>query len=457
MAACVDYDSGVKPFFERKDAIVVAITIVGMAGVCLAAWLTDLHPGVTAVIVTLLLVTLLESWRRAQRVHRSDTQTRDALQSEVELRTKQLASSEARFRGLFETATDAILTVDGSQRVVMANPAAARMLCLPQAELVGAPLDRFIPARSRERHHLHITGFGTSPPTSRPMSPQREVAGLRADGTEFPIEAAISHSSADGQKLFTVILRDISERKRAEIQLQQMTQAVESSHADLQRLTAQQDRVQEDERKRIARELHDDLQQKLAAILMNLSAAKSQLQKLEHPPTAVEQALASADELAAAAIESTRRIVNDLRPQLLDDLGLAEALEALCDQFARASGLSCQLHAQQDACDLAAEIPALATCLYRLAQESLNNVSKHAQATEVDIQLSIDGENWLRLEVCDNGRGLDDDARRKPGAFGLRGMQERLRPFGGTLMIQATPQGGTAVVARVPPFDPAAE
>jgi two-component system, NarL family, sensor histidine kinase UhpB len=447
----------VNPSFERKDAVVVAVVVAGLAGLCLAAWLTDLRGGLAAAIGAPLLIALLALWRRGQRVHRTDIEKRDALQGEVELRTQQLASSETRFRGLFETATDAILTVDASQRVVLANPAAAGMLRLPQSELVGAPLERFIPVRSRERHHMHITNFGAAPPTSRPMSPQREVAGLRADGTEFPIEAAISHSSADGQKLYTVILRDITERKRAETQLRQMKQEIESSHADLQRLASRQDRVQEDERKRIARELHDDLQQKLAAILMNLSAAKSQLQQLAHPPAAAEQALDAADELAAAAIESTRRIVNDLRPQLLDDLGLAAALEALCEQFARTSGMRCQLHTQPRACDRAAAVPALATCLYRLAQESLNNVAKHAQATAVDVRLSIDGDDRLRLEVRDDGRGLDDDARRKPGAFGLRGMQERLRPFGGTLMLQATPEGGTLVLARVPPADTAAE
>jgi signal transduction histidine kinase len=237
-----------------------------------------------------------------------------------------------------------------------------------------------------------------------------------------------------------IMLRDVSELRRMQTDLA-------ASHSDLQRLVSQLDRAQEDERRRIARELHDDLQQKLAAIAMNVSAAGAQLQR---DPQRAAAALAAADEQAASAIESTRRIVNDLRPQLLDDLGLVAALEALCEHFTQTSGIACRVLARPAARQRAAAAPHLATCLYRVAQESLNNVAKHTRASQVRVELEADADQRLTLRVRDNGAGMSPGARRKPGSFGLLGMSERLRIFDGTLRIDSSAGRGTTVEASLP-------
>ena len=142
-----------------------------------------------------------------------------------------LRKSEARLRGIFAAATDAILTVNESQRIVEANPAAAAMLRLPLDALIGAPLERFIPEPVRARHGQMVKAFGDEMVSARPMGPARTVTGVRATGEEFPIDAAISHLNVDGLRQYTVILRDITERQLAET-------ALRESEASLRRLLA---------------------------------------------------------------------------------------------------------------------------------------------------------------------------------------------------------------------------
>ncbi len=402
---------------------------------------------VTSGMLVAIFLLMRRELAARDRAERAEAEHRQLLELDVAQRSRELGLatdalkfSEARLRGVFESATDAILTVDESQTIVLANPAAARVLRMPQEELIGAGLDRFVPEPWRNGHGRWVKAFGASPDRPRSMGSQREVNALRADGELFPIEAAISHVHVEGQALYTVILRDVSELRRMQHELAR-------SHADLQRLVSAQGQVQEEERRRIARELHDDLQQKLAAILMNLSVARDLVRRASAPARA---ALDAADELAGAAIESTRRIVNDLRPQVLDDLGLVAALQALAQGFSRSSGVACQVQADAQTAQRASHSADVATCLYRVAQESLTNVVKHSRASQVWIELLTDGQHALLLRVRDNGQGMALDSRRKPESFGLMGMQERLRRLGGTLEVHSQSGGGTTLEATLP-------
>ncbi len=134
---------------------------------------------------------------------------------------RELLSSNLRLESILQSAMDAIVTVDSDQKVVLFNQAAERMFQCPVTEAIGQTLERFIPARYRETHHRHVESFGRSGVTSRKMGELGTVTGLRADGEEFPVEAAISHNTVDGKRFFTVILRDITERKQAERLLRQ--------------------------------------------------------------------------------------------------------------------------------------------------------------------------------------------------------------------------------------------
>lgn len=375
--------------------------------------------------------------------------------SEAALRRSEraLRRSEALLRGIFNSANDAILTSDQQQLIVMANPAAALMFQYPVDNLPGMPLDRLIPARFREQHRHDVQAFGRTQVAARHMGGTADVQGLRADGQEFPVDAAISHLSVEGQTLYTVILRDTTQRRLAEA-------ALAASHADLQRLYTLQDKIQEDERKRIARELHDDLQQTLAAIRIDLGTLRDRLQdRLQDRPLSdpgpVNQLLTEIDQLASGAIVSTRRIVNDLRPQMLEELGLAPSLEMLAKQFSQRANIPCSFETQGDPFEEVLESPAVTTCLYRVTQESLNNVAKHARASSASIRLAHTDAGHILLRVSDNGSGMSPAERHKPASFGLLGMAERVRALGGALRIYSEPGAGTTVEVLVPASHPA--
>ena len=136
-------------------------------------------------------------------------------------------TSREQLAGILQSAMDAIITVDAGQRILLFNPAAELMFRCPAAEAIGQPIDRFIPARFRGTHHGHVENFGHAKTTSRRMGALGAISGLRADGEEFPVEASISQVEAAGQALYTVILRDISERKKLEEQLRQTERLAE--------------------------------------------------------------------------------------------------------------------------------------------------------------------------------------------------------------------------------------
>lgn len=486
---------------------------------------------------------------------------------DLEVRDRQL-------RGIVEGASDGIVTVDDSQTIVLANPAAARIFGYSVPELLGRPLQMLIPERFDGQHGQPPNGVGTDGATARPVGSAVEVKALRADGSEFAVEASVSHATVDGRGLFTVMVRDVTEQRKAQAeatasrnmlraalasmsdavfvfdargqivelndacagflrladrascprtmtefdellhvreadgdpvpfdqrlvqrglrgesgsavefhlerkatgeswigshnfapvrsadgrivgvvvtardvtQLKRMHDELATSHADLRRLVAMQDRVQEAERKRIARELHDDLQQTLAAILIEGGAA---CQALQADAEAARAPLQRIDDLAGAAIASTRRIVSDLRPRMLEELGLVPALQALARRFEEHSGIGCRFDGAT-AAGAGVAAPSVGTCLYRVAQEGLNNVSKHAHASRAWIELADSGPGRLRLRVGDDGQGMRPSARRKPQALGLVGMSERVRALGGTIRIDTAPGAGTVVEVEVP-------
>lgn len=234
--------------------------------------------------------------------------------------------------------------------------------------------------------------------------------------------------------------RDITDSRRIRTQL-------EASQAELRRLVAAQDSVQEQERMRIARELHDDLQQNLAAILMEAGVVRSAAQGVDGH---VREALDRIERLGTEVIASMRRIVQDLRPQALEELGLVPALQTLADGFAGRTGIACVLDIQalSDAETLRPQT--LATCVYRVVQEALNNVARHARARRVTVRLTTLPSRLLAVTVSDDGVGIRAEQLRQPESFGLLGLRERVRALGGSLSVRPGPGGGTTLEALLP-------
>jgi PAS domain S-box-containing protein len=347
-----------------------------------------------------------------------------------------LRSVQARVGDIVDSAMDAIISVDESQRIVVYNPAAEKVFLWPSAAVLGQRLDMLLPERLRVGHQEHIGQFGRTGATSRRMGDQTVLVGLRANGEEFPLEASISQHSEGGRKLFTVILRDVTERARAD-------EALRQSREELRELSAAAHTVREQEQRRVAREIHDELGQSLTALKMDVAWMMG---NLSAGSPSLNDKLGAMQSQLDATVAATRRIAADLRPLMLDDLGLIPAAEWLAQNFSERTGIPCKLQIRPP--DLEFAEPHAST-LYRILQESLTNVARHAKADRVDISIErTDGA--LKLAVRDNGRGFSPAEARTHKTYGLLGLRERTVLLGGEANIASEPGRGTTIEVRIP-------
>jgi PAS domain S-box-containing protein len=350
-----------------------------------------------------------------------------------------LSDTQARLGAIVDSAMDAMVTVDENQKIVLFNRAAEQVFGVRREDALGASLDRFRPARFRGAHRAHVEHFGRTGVTSRRMGDVTTLWGLRANGTnegeEFPIEASISQVIEDGRRLFTAILRDVTLRRQAE-------EALKRSEQELRELSARVLEAREEEKTRIARELHDELGQLLTALKMDLSWLRERL------PAELHDKAAEMSAMLDQTVTSTRRISADLRPLMLDDLGLADAAGWLVQDFAKRSRIQCDLRlpdpeALQDASKN------VATAVYRAVQESLTNIGRHSGATNAWVILAVE-DGMILVDVEDDGRGISPPDLAKARSLGLKGMRERFAYLGGSLEITPAPRGGTRLRLRVP-------
>ena len=348
----------------------------------------------------------------------------------------QLARSEARLRGILDSAMDAIITVDDRQNIVLFNAAAEAVFGCPREQAIGVPLAWFIPERFRAGHGEHVRRFSETGTSSRRMGESRIVMGLRRSGEEFPIDASISQAVEHGQRFYTVILRDVTERVRNEA-------ALKSSREEIRELAQAANNVREQEKSRIARELHDELGQALTALKIDVGWLK---ERVGGEATELKAKLDAMQLLLDGTVAAARRISADLRPLMLDDLGVAAAAEWLVQNFMNRTGIECRLDMADDGLDL--QDP-YATAVFRVLQESLTNVARHAQASKVEVRLARAGD-VVSLVVRDDGQGFQLQAPRKPGSYGLLGLRERALLLGGEVEIESIPGEGTTVRMRLP-------
>lgn len=478
--------------------------------------------------------------------------------------------------GIVRAVKLAVISVDEAQNIVLFNPEAEAVFGCSADEALGGSLDRFIPRAARAAHRRFVEQYDgqSGEHGARTMGGDRILMGLRANGEEFPIDASISMALVGGRKLYTVILRDvtqrlavqqelkryadiversgdaivsrrldgtilvwnpaaerlfgytrdeilgrsiellyspntpaaqrdlarraaagepivnyetvrrrkdgsdvdvaitlspvrdhtgkvivstsiyrdITERKRLEVELNRTVleqrraeSELRESRDRLRELSSALQTIREEEKTRIARELHDELGQALTALKMDTAAIE---EELNHAQAALKKRTADMKQLIDATVTSVRRISADLRPVMLDNLGLVPTLEWLAKDFSQRSGIEVVLDIPDE--NLGASGDA-ATAIFRIVQEALTNVARHAQATKVIISLTHRGGN-VALRVADDGQGMDDADRRKARSFGLLGMRERAFVLGGELSVTSTPGKGTEVEALIPRF-----
>jgi PAS domain S-box-containing protein len=338
------------------------------------------------------------------------------------------ADAASRLAALLDSAMDAIISIDEGGHIVMYNRAAEATFGWPAPQVLGQSLSMLLPARFRSGHAAHVQHFAATGVTHRRKGEGTVLYGLRADGTEFPMDASISQIDTAQGKVFSVIVRDVTERVKA--------------RQDLARFATEASAIREQEKSRVARELHDELAQSLTALKMDATWLRDHLAR---DPAAAATKVAAMLAMLDDCVAATRRIAADLRPLVLDDLGLVPAIEWLAQSFNQRHGVPCTLDLD-DALELREPH---ATAAFRIVQESLANVAKHAQARHAWVRVAREGGQVV-LEVRDDGCGFDTQAARKPDSLGLMGLRERAQLLEGTVRIESQPGQGTRVQARIP-------
>ena len=235
---------------------------------------------------------------------------------------------------------------------------------------------------------------------------------------------------------FVAVFDNISERKKAEEELKQ-------SEEQLRDLTAHLQSIREQERTLIAREMHDELGQSLTALKMDLSWLDRKTPKDQKPLVDI---IISMRKLIDSTLQTVKRISTELRPELLDDLGLSAAIEWQGEEFQNRTGIKTEVTMDPEEIILDQDC---STAIFRIFQEALTNVARHANATRVTVKLKIKA-NKLELRVKDNGKGITEKQISGPKSFGLIGIQERVHFLGGEVNIRGVQDKGTTVTVRIP-------
>ena len=352
-----------------------------------------------------------------------------------------LKRSEARKTAILDSALDCIVTIDHEACITEFNPAAERAFGYRRDEVVGRRLaDVIIPPALREEHRRGFARY-LATGEARVLGRRIEMPAVRADGSEFPVELAITRIPLEGPPCFTGYLRDITEPKRAEAELRH-------SHEQLRALTGRLETLREAERIRISREIHDELGQKLTGLKMDLLWMEQHLGELGSLPAvnAILDRAVWTTELVDGIIATVQEIAAELRPSVLDKLGLGTALQYEGHRFQDRTGIPCEVRIPEMELALSVEV---STALFRIFQELLTNVARHAHAAKVETELKAQ-PGFIVLSLRDNGKGITEADIAHPQSLGLLGIKERAALLGGEVVFQAHPGQGTNVTVRIP-------
>ena len=329
-----------------------------------------------------------------------------------------------------------ILHADGAVAFPYLSDGCAALLGLPAAELQAAPerfLELIVPEDRRgylDAMHASataLTGWNWEGRIWSDEYKDQKWINLRSTPRILPLPHPAGSVHWEG------IMTNITASKLEQLE-------VTRSRARLAELTAHIEQVKEQERTRIAREIHDDLGGNLTAIKMALMMLT---QRLPDDPQLIERA-EYVDSLVDRSIEAVHRISLDLRPSMLD-FGLVAALEWQSREFEKQNGIACAFSSSEKEIDLTLDH---ATALFRIFQEALTNIAKHARASRVTVRLQR-MRHQVSLTIADNGVGFEQADRQKPGSFGLRGMSERAKALGGTMTLAQPSGGGTLVTIKI--------
>ena len=352
---------------------------------------------------------------------------------------RKAAEETLRFQAnMLDSVADAVIATAFDGTIIYLNRYAETLYGWPRGEAIGRNIVDLLVPESAERSRAEATldvlrGGGQS---------TGEYLLRRRDGSTF--HACSSTRAVFGEdgaiQALVGISNDISERKR-------VAQQLLDSEGKLRALTGRLQKLREEERTRISREIHDELGQMLTGLKMDLRWIEKRLENIDDARfRPLLDRIVGGTELTDSIMKAVQAIAADLRPNVLDSLGLAAALEFEARRFQETTGITCNVHRPAEMRPISVDVN---TALFRIAQECLTNVARHAGAKEVDLLLEeLDGE--LRLRVRDNGRGIGDISRAGAGSLGLLGIRERVALLGGKVSFSSEEGGGTTVDVRLP-------
>ncbi|HEY33593.1 MAG TPA: PAS domain S-box protein [Dehalococcoidia bacterium] len=420
--------------FRLRGGVIIA-TVVSLGLLPRALFISTQRPEAIAETIAFLAMGLLVSWlidRQQRAVHRLEDAQQELIRSldTVREQQQQLQLTEERYRGLFESAGEAIFVCSTTGEIISLNKTCELLTGRTQESLMNTPIYGLFSNFDTEIvREILSEGLG-----GRTVSSTEELRLIKKDGAEAYVRLAVNPLLSGDQIVgLQVIALDVTEeirlRKNMEYYITQVT------------------RAQEDERLRISRELHDETAQMLAGLsrdIASLSAGESEL------PQALAERLQKLRVVADSALEEVRRFSQDLRPSILDDLGLVPALEWLLSDLEGQHRITTTMNINGEQRRLAPEKELI---IFRVAQEVINNVRRHSNASAVSMSIDID-DAALTLIISDDGRGFNIPQRTselvQSGKLGIVGMRERARLVEGTLIVQSEPGKGTTVILRVP-------
>jgi PAS domain S-box-containing protein len=346
---------------------------------------------------------------------------------------KAVCRANAELTQIFETSADGMRVVDRNFTILRANETFCDMAGIKKEEAVGRKCHEvFRGARCRTERC----------PLTRILSGEERIEydeeKIGKGGGKIPCIVTATPFRGHEEELIGIVedFKDISERKRVEENLRK-------SRLRLRELASHMESTREKERTRIAREIHDELGQALTALKMEVHWLAGRLP--QDAPSLAEKAKEICD-IIDMHVHMVQRISSELRPGLLDNLGLSAAIEWQADQVQARTGVECKILSEPE--DMIIDATR-STALFRIFQEALTNVVRHAEATRVDVRL-LQSSGEVELEVFDNGRGISEDELRDEKSFGIMGIRERVHTLGGTVTIRVDRKGGTRVHVKIP-------
>jgi len=392
-------------------------------------WTVIIGTAVSISMTSIFVLMILKYYRRKRKLEQDNLNT--------------IKESEKEYRTLVDSMEDAVFVVNKLNQVILWNNRFHSCFGIHKEVSKGVGLNQLFSEDAYNQINRYLSKYNGN------TNPKSVELNLECDSKNKWFDISFIPQLDEDKKIISIlcIAHDFTKRRNLQTQLEEMVSTLKSQQVLLKDLSSEMIRAQEEERKSISRDLHDEIGQTLTAISINLEILNQAVAMSESD---ISQMVKESSELVVKTIQDIQRFAHDLRPALLDDLGLESAIQSHARGFSDRTGIKVDIAETQNYNKLTTDIE---TVLYRIFQEGLNNIAKHAQAENVIVELET-RKNSIALSISDDGigfniKGLDDKAVGK-GGLGIKGMRERVKLIGGKLSLTSKQEKGTTIYVEAP-------